>query len=217
MKEAVEDPICIIGYIEAGHGTRGKQRWLTTDEDLMDMYSHYSSRGEILLWTYSPQNTATSSASVTTSKKRPHSEEGRPSPECSATKAPRTTKFELHQKKMDELEVIYETLQDNHRELYTAEQLRAWAHLIQMKKHDSYEEPPNKPFFRNSRKTKPSTPPSEKLSDSNLTISPGKHVLMQGQLIDQISKLHDLLERGAISKVQYDKLQEKIMVDIEHF
>ena len=97
LKEAVEDPICIIGYIEAGHGTRGKQRWLTTDEDLMGMYGHYSSRGQILLWTYSPQNTATSSASVTTSKKRPHFKEGRPSPECSATKAPRTTKFELHQ------------------------------------------------------------------------------------------------------------------------
>ena len=81
--------------------------------------------------------------------------------------------------------------------------------VIQMKKHDSYEEPPNKPFFRNSRKTKPSTPPSEKSSDSNLTISPGKHVLMQGQLIDQISKLHDLLERGAISKVQYDNYRRK--------
>lgn len=45
LKEAVEDPICIIGYIEADHGTRGKQRWLSTDEDLMDMYGHYSSRG----------------------------------------------------------------------------------------------------------------------------------------------------------------------------
>ena len=48
LKEAVEDPICRIGYIEAGHVTRGKQRWLTTDEDLVDMYDHYS-RGEILL------------------------------------------------------------------------------------------------------------------------------------------------------------------------
>ena len=141
------------------------------------------------------------------------------------TKAPRTTKYELHQKKMDELEDIYDKLQDNHQELYTAEQLRAWAHLIQMKKHDSYEEAPNKPFFRNTRKTKRSSASSstegshqnETPSDSNLTISPGKHVLMQGQLIDQMSKLHDLLERGALSKAQYDKLQEKIMVDIEHF
>lgn len=48
LKEAVEDPICRIGYIEAGHVTRGKQRWLTTDEDLVDMYDHYS-WGEILL------------------------------------------------------------------------------------------------------------------------------------------------------------------------
>ena len=198
-----------------GHSARGKQHWLTTDEDLTDMYDHYSGRVEILLWTYSPQNTAASSASATTTvrgKKRPHSKVPRTqSPDRPATKAPRTTKYELHQKKMDELEVIYETLQDNHQEFDTAEQLRAWAHLIQMKKHQSYDEPPDKPFFRNARKTKRSnlaegSRQNEKPSDSNVVISPGKHVLMQGQLIDQISKLHDLLERGALSKAQYDKL-----------
>ena len=35
LKDAVENPISTSGYIEAGHGARGKQRWLTTDEDLM--------------------------------------------------------------------------------------------------------------------------------------------------------------------------------------
>ena len=92
--------------------------------------------------------------------------------------------------------------------------MRAWAHLLQMKKHDSYEEPPNKPFFRNSR---PSKQQSKKPTSDNLPISPAKHVLMQGQLIDQISRLHELLERGAISKEQYDKLQGKVMCDIEQY
>ena len=55
---------------------------------------------------------------------------------------------------MEGLEEIYEELQEAHMDDYTPEQLRAWAHLIQMNKHDSYEEPPNKPFFRNTRKPK---------------------------------------------------------------
>ena len=57
LKDAVENPVKTIGYIEHGHGMRGKQRWLTTDEDLVDMYEHFSLKNdaEILLWCYSPQ------------------------------------------------------------------------------------------------------------------------------------------------------------------
>ena len=39
-------------------------------------------------------------------------------------------------------------LSDQHGDVYTTEQIRAWAHMLQMKKHDSYEEPPKKPFFK---------------------------------------------------------------------
>ena len=80
-----------------------------------------------------------------------------------------------------------------------------------MKKHDSYEKPPDKPFFRNTRQGKKSHPRelaqqnSGLPSDSVVGLSPGKQVQLWGQLIDQISKLHDLFERGAIAKTQYDQ------------
>ena len=223
LNDVVENPINAIGYIELGHGMRGKQRWLTTNEDLTDMYGHFSGKSEVLLWCYSPQKAAVSATSNIRGEKRPRSEEQRnPSPDQHSAKAPRTTKYELHQKTMDELEIIYEELQDKHKELYTAEQLRAWAHLIQMKKHESYEEPPNKPFFKNARNAKSnvttlgrSSQQTQKTSADTIPLSPSKHVTIQGQLIDQISKLHELLERGAISKEQYDKLQGKILCEIE--
>ena len=30
-----------LGYIEPGHGLRGKQRWLINDEDLKEMYEKF--------------------------------------------------------------------------------------------------------------------------------------------------------------------------------
>lgn len=41
-----------MGYIEPGHGWKGKQRWITDGEDLLDMYRVYESRKEILLWCF---------------------------------------------------------------------------------------------------------------------------------------------------------------------
>ena len=39
-----------IGYIEPGHGLKGKQRWLIDDGDLTDMYCIYERKREITLW-----------------------------------------------------------------------------------------------------------------------------------------------------------------------
>ena len=44
----VGDPIQQVGYIEPGHGLRGKQRWLSSIDDLRAMYSMHKTR-EILL------------------------------------------------------------------------------------------------------------------------------------------------------------------------
>ena len=51
-----------LGYIEPGHGLRGKQRWISSDEDLRDMYRMHSTK-EILLWCFEE--------SGTTCRKRP--------------------------------------------------------------------------------------------------------------------------------------------------
>ena len=39
-----------VGYIEPGHGLRGKQCWLIKSEDWCDMYTSYEKKREILLW-----------------------------------------------------------------------------------------------------------------------------------------------------------------------
>ena len=39
-----------FGYIELGHGSRGKQRWLACNEDLEELYRVYHGKKDILLW-----------------------------------------------------------------------------------------------------------------------------------------------------------------------
>ena len=56
-------------------------------------------------------------------------------------------------KKLGEVQEIYEKLHSKHTS-YDQEQLRMWAHLIQMGKHDSYEVPPNQPFFKDTKSQK---------------------------------------------------------------
>lgn len=41
-----------FGYIEPGHGVKGKQRWLMNNEDVADMYTVHEGKKEILLWCY---------------------------------------------------------------------------------------------------------------------------------------------------------------------
>ena len=51
LKQAVlskcEDRICMesgFGYIESGHGSNGKKRWLTSDDDVQEMYSTHGDK-----------------------------------------------------------------------------------------------------------------------------------------------------------------------------
>ena len=41
-----------------------------------------------------------------------------------------------------------EELHTKHGSTYSTEKLSAWVHLIQMKKHSSYDSPPNLPYFK---------------------------------------------------------------------
>ena len=99
---------------------------------------------------------------------------------------------------------------------YTDEQLRSWAHLIQMKKHSSYDTPPNKRFWNKSVKNKGLTP-SESGSSTSINVSPGKRVNLRGQCVQQLLQLHELLEKGGISKEQHDEMQSTIMGDVKKF
>jgi hypothetical protein len=68
---------------------------------------------------------------------------------------------------------IFEELRSKHKERYSPEQLRAWSHLVEMGKHDSYEEPPDKPFFRGR---KSSAAPETK---AVVAVSPGKKLICE--------------------------------------
>ena len=44
----VADPIVSIGYIEPGHGLRGKQNWLTSASDVQLMYMKHHKKQIVL-------------------------------------------------------------------------------------------------------------------------------------------------------------------------
>lgn len=95
-----------------------------------------------------------------------------------------------------------------HEGKYSPEQLRAWSHLLEMGKHDSYEQPPDKPFFRGKSVKNPVTVPV------STPISPLKKVNVRSELINQLQKWHQLLELGAINQSQYGDLKDTILGDI---
>ena len=182
-----------FGYIEPGHGAKGKQRWLASDEDLSDMYTVYEGKKEVLLWCCIEQG----------SKRRAESP--------SDSEAPKRSRYEKQLDKITEVEEIEEILRKKHSGgPYSEEQLRSWAHVIQMKKHSSYDTPPNKPFFRTRGAQKPT-------SSIEITVSPGKRVNLRGQCVQQLLQLHELLEKGGINKEQYDLMQGTIMEELKKY
>jgi len=174
------------GYIEPGHGSKGKRRWLTSENDVTEMYNIYNGRKEILLWC---------------------------SKENHLKSVPKHLSYEGHIDKMAEVETIEEKLRKKHKDVYTEEQLRCWVHLIQMKKHTSYDEAPNKPFWKVSKVLTD----KGKGDKSSSTVSPSKSVSLRGQCVTQLLQLHQLLERGGITQQQYDDMQGAIMVEVKKF
>ena len=104
-------------------------------------------------------------------------------------------RYDNHTEKMIEVESIEEELENKHNGTYSREQLRAWAHLIQMGKHDSLDLAPNKSFWRTPSGNKGSPLPQ---SDSTVAVSPGKKIQLQGQLVDQLLKWHVIDSNPAI-------------------
>lgn len=89
--QSIPSVITQLGYLEPGHGVKGKQRWLSSPADLKDMYK---SKDKILLWCM---------GQLPVSSKRAHS----PYPEESAKKK---SKYSSHTDKMVEVETIEEKI-----------------------------------------------------------------------------------------------------------
>ena len=55
----------------------------------------------------------------------------------------------MHAKKLVQVEEITDVLEVQHGGAYTRKQYSVWAHMIDMRKHESHDIPPDKPFFLN--------------------------------------------------------------------
>ena len=176
-----------FGYITPGHGKKGKQVVISSDKDLAEMYDHHGKKTEILLW-------------IKQSRKKPRLESNADSSRSSSSK------YEVQVDKMTNIDELCEKLTAIHESNYTKEQIRAWAILIQMGKHDNYNSPPDKRFFMNGRKS---------THEVSVGVSPGKKLSMRSECIDQLDKWYCLMEKGVIDAEQYKAIQDNIMRDIK--
>ena len=190
-----------------------------TDCDVTEMLKIHKEGAEITVWCYGKSTRRSRSRSPVS-----RSSESTAESSTRTAKKPTASKpscYESHLQKMSEVDDVYKKLDKQHKEKYSDEQLRAWAHLIQLDKHNSYEDPPDKPFFCGRVKTStsaagPSTPSGKTPpTSSGAGISPSRRVGLRTQCIDQLQKWHSLLESGAISREQYDELQQTILSDIK--
>ena len=138
LLKLVETGIDGVGYIIPGHGLKRKQISLLTNEDLDDMYKQYINKREILIWCYAVAEENKGE------RKRSHS----PGPLSQR----RRTKSDTCKEKIDAVEGIVSELRAIHDCKYSTEQLNTWAHMIQLGKHSSCEEPPDLPYFRGNQK-----------------------------------------------------------------
>ena len=191
----------LVDYIEAGHGAKGRKIWLDDDDDdVAKMYFDHEGKRKILLWCYTGLG----------SKKKER--------ETLITyKGKEMKRSQL--KKAEEVDEIYHQLEKKHKSTFKPEQLRTWAHMLHVGTHNSYEEPPNKPFFRSTHRKRScaeglsSTPEHKKVA---LSQSPGRRVNIRSELIDQLKKCSDLVESGAISQEVFHDLHDPILSDIKN-
>lgn len=114
-----------LGCIKPGHGAKGRTQWIFTEEDLDDMYKEHAEKTEIIIWIYRYQE------KELTTKKRARS----PTAQESTKKRKSSV---VNTQKLLEVEEIVDKLKTKHEGKYTIEQINVWAHLIHMKKTQSY-------------------------------------------------------------------------------
>lgn len=205
-----------FGYVEPGHGLKGKKVWILDKEGIERMIEGHSGKKskDITLWCYSSVQGSEASKSRSRSK----------SPVTKPPKQPRSSRYDAQIAKTSRVDEIYKKLSDIHDNKFTPEQKSAWAHMIEMGKHISYDVPPKKRFFQQA-KDKPSenegprklsSTPSTSATALPAAVSPGCRVGIRSECIDQLQKWHALYEVGAVTKEQYDELQTSILSDIKN-
>ena len=89
-----------------------------------------------------------------------------------------------------------------------------WAQMIRLGKHESTDDPPDKPFWRGRKCQQDVSYLSP--SPKRASISPSKKVSVRSELLDQLTKWHNLSECGVVSHEEYEELRKKILGDIKH-
>ena len=208
-----------FGYIEPGHGLSGKKRWLICDDDLQERYSVHEDKREVILWSYAA-NTS----------KRPRS----PDDSEEGSNASKRSRYDKQIDKLREVDEIEDKLRSKNEGKYTEEQIRMWAHLIHMKKHTSYDEPPNKRFWKSKSSVTEGTGATTSgatavttcasgvsisgvTASKNVSASPGRRVNLREQCIDQLLRLQQLFDNGGLTQEQYTEMKEGIMNEMKMF
>ena len=207
-----------FGYIVPGHGLRGKKEWIMDDSDAKKFLASFKGKKtSVTLWCYSQTSQSSSKGKAKKNSKR------------SRSRSPITragpSRYDAHVTKMAKVDEIYQKIHETHGNLYSPEQKRAWAHMVELGKHDSISQPPKKRFFQirgdsesspasSSHSSAASTSASTASTPSTLVTSPGRRVSIRSECIDQLKKWHALLDCGAITKEQYDEIQGTILSDV---
>ena len=86
-----------------------------------------------------------------------------------------------------------------------------------MEKHDSYDIPPDKPFWKGRKRLSNDqlNPVDKRRSPESALSSPSEKIGIRSELITQLQKWHSLLESGVISQSDYEELRSTILSDIE--
>ena len=198
-----------FGFIQPGHGLRGRLRSILDDADLSEMYSEYPKKHDFNLWCYNQVDDAETHKAC--GHKRATTTDG-------AALAPKAKSTCV--RKVSEVEEIIKDLREKHGTNFNVEQFSMWAHVIHIGKHSSREAPPDLPFFRQGNKkttVAPSSSASIPTSSSSVAVSPGKRVSLRSECINQLDKWHSLLEKGIITQEQYEEMQKAILKDMYKF
>ena len=163
-------------------------------------YEDYKGKNEVLLWFYIPSGNV-------------HHGGG-----SSRVRSRSPVKKKTQSNYQNKVEAVVVKLKEKHSGKYPEEKIRMWGHLIQMGKHASYDDPPNLPFFRKDKRSVASScNPTENVPrNPSQGVSPSKRLQMRSQCIEQLGRWHTLLEKGGITKGQYDELQATIFQDMQN-
>ena len=198
-----------LGYIEPGHGLKGKTQWLVEDDDLVEMYTKCQ-KSSILLWCLKEGQPSKSLPKKGTSVE-----------DTAFTPATKKQTASNHCAKIiTEVEDVVKQLKEKHGSLYTVEQLNCWAHMYQSQKHGSLDFLPNLPYFRGTKhqrstSSKDNSAGTASQNSSRPGMSPTKRVTLRTECMKQLELWHSLLEKGGISKETYDDMQRTILEDIK--